>query len=313
MLRTTLARSTRRRPLLFAASLVLLVAPSHLAAAETPKAKNAASPEAAVRASADAFVKAFNAGDAKAVAALWAQDAEYTDEAGQSFHGRAAIEKEYAGLFKQHPGATITLSIESIRFLGSDTAMEKGVARVKPKGGEATAARYSVVHAKRDGVWSMVVGRDEQYVPASNEDYLKGLEWLIGDWTLDSKDHSLKIRFEWLAQKNFIRNTFTVVKNGQSTLTGGQIIGWHPKLGRVVSWHFSADGGFGEDTWTKEGAKWVIKAGGIARNGSESASINTITPIDDNSFTWHSAGRVLDGVRLPDAQPVKIVRVQPGK
>ena len=38
--------------------------------------------EKAIRASADAFVKAFNAADAKAVGALWAADAEYTGRSG---------------------------------------------------------------------------------------------------------------------------------------------------------------------------------------------------------------------------------------
>ena len=40
--------------------------------------------EKAIRATADDFLKAFNAADAKAVGALWASDAEYTDESGQS-------------------------------------------------------------------------------------------------------------------------------------------------------------------------------------------------------------------------------------
>ena len=58
--------------------------------------------EKAIRATADEFVKAFNAADAKAIGALWAPDAEYTDESGQSFQGRAAIEQVYADVFKQH-------------------------------------------------------------------------------------------------------------------------------------------------------------------------------------------------------------------
>jgi len=268
----------------------------------------------AIRATADEFVKAFNAGDAKAVGALWAADAEYTDESGFAFHGRAAIEKEYADLFRQHPGATITVTIESIRFLGPDTAVEKGVAKVTlPKGGAATGARYTVVHARRAGKWSMVVGRDDPYVPGSNEDRLKGLEWLIGDWSLDANDRPLTIRFEWMAQRNFIKNTYAVTKDGRATLSGAQIIGWNPKLGRIVSWHFGAEGGFGNDVWTKDGAKWVIEATGVFRNGSESASVNILTPIDADSFTWQSVKRTLDGVSLPDTPPVKIVRVPPGK
>jgi uncharacterized protein (TIGR02246 family) len=290
------------------------------ASAEAPAAKGKPEREAdasAIRATADDFVKAFNAADAQAVGALWATDAEYTDESGQSLHGRAAIEKEYAGLFKEHRGATMTVTIESIRFLGADIAVEKGIAKVKLPGANApVGARYTVVHARRDNKWIMVVGRDDPYVPGSNEDYLKDIEWLIGDWKLEAKDRVVQAHFEWMAQRNFIKNTYTVVQDGKSTLSGGQIIGWNPKLARIVSWHFGAEGGFGNDVWTKDGSKWVIEATGVFRNGSESTAVNVLTPIDANSFTWQSLKRTLDGVRLPDTPPVKMartVKVQPGK
>jgi len=174
-------------------------------------------------------------------------------------------------------------------------------------------ARYTVVHARRDGKWIMVVGRDAPYVPGSNEDYLKDLEWLIGDWKLEAKDRSLKLHFEWMAQRNFIKNTYAAIKDRKSTLTGGQIIGWNPKLGRIVSWHFDAEGGFGDDVWTKDGSKWVIEATGVFRNGSESTAVNVLTAIDANTFTWQSLKRTLDGVALPDIAPVKLVRVPSGK
>ena len=35
--------------------------------------------------------------------------------------------------------------------------------------------------------------------------------------------------------------------------SGGQIIGWNPKLGKIVSMHFDAKGGFGNDVWIKDG------------------------------------------------------------
>jgi uncharacterized protein (TIGR02246 family) len=270
--------------------------------------------EKAIRATADAFVKAFNAADAKAVGALWAPDAEYTDESGESIQGRDAIENEYVDLFKQAPGAMMTVNIESLRFLGPELAIEKGIARVKSPGGLGdTAARYTVVHAKRDGKWIMILGRDAPYVPATNEDYLKDLEWVIGDWAPEAKDLPLRLHFEWMAQRNFIKNTYTVTKDGQSTLTGGQIVGWDPRLGRIVSWHFDAQGGFGRDVWTKDGSKWVVEATGVLRDGSESTAVNILTQIDANSSTWQSVKRTLDGVSLPDVPPVKLVRVQPGK
>ena len=281
--------------------------------AAAPKIDNQAD-EKAIRTTADDFVKAFNAADVKAIGGLWAADAEYTDESGQSFQGRAAIEQLYADVFKQHLGAIMTVKIESIRLLGPDVALEKGVARVKSPGGLAdTAARYTVVHAKRNGKWTMVFGRDAPYVPASNEDYLKDLGWLVGDWSPAAKELPLRLHVEWMAQRNFIKNTYTVTKDGQSTLTGGQIIGWNPKLGRIVSWHFDAQGGFGQDVWTKDGSNWVIEATGVLRDGSESTAVNIVTPLDADSFTWQSIKRTLDGVSLPDTPPVKIVRVPQSK
>ncbi|MCE9548239.1 MAG: SgcJ/EcaC family oxidoreductase [Planctomycetia bacterium] len=292
----------------------VLAADADPASAESGPTTGSAADEKGIRATADAFVAAFNAGDAKAIGAMWATDAEYTDESGNVFHGRAEIEKEYADLFKEKHGLTIALTIESIRFLGPDIAAEKGIAKVKSAGGDAeSAARYSVIHARRGGKWVMVVGRDAPYVSASNEDYLKDLEWLIGDWRMDAKDRNLRIRFEWMAQRNFIKNTYIATKDGKESLTGGQIIGWDPRKAKIVSWHFDAQGGFGHDVWTKDGTRWVIDATGIFRNGSDSTAVNVITPIDANAFTWMSIKRTLDGVSLPNTGPVKIVRIQAEK
>src|SRR5262249_49278019 len=152
---------------------------------------------------------------------------------------------------KEHKGASMEVKIDSVRFLGPDVAIEKGVATVKaPKLKAGGGARYTVVHARRDGKWTMVVGRDAPYVAVADDDYLKDLAFLIGDWKADTKEQALLIHFEWMAQKNFIKNTFTTTKDGKSTLTGGQIIGWDPKLGKIVSWHFEGQGGFGHDVWT---------------------------------------------------------------
>ena len=242
----------------------------------SPQAATAASSPAheadakAIRATADDFVKACDAANVKAVAALWATDAEYTDESGQSYHGRAAIEQVYAGLFKEHPGATMTVKIESIRFFGPDVAVEKGVASLKPPSGQSSAARYTVVHARRDGKWIMVDCRDAPYVPGASEDFLKDLQWLVGDWTVGPKEDGRHIKFQWMCQRNFIKGEFTLTKGDKTTLGGGQFIGWNPKLGRIVSLHFDAQGGFGNNVWIKDGSKWVIEATGIFRDGSQS-------------------------------------------
>ncbi len=286
-------------------------------AADAPKAAApaAAAPavnpdEQAIRATADAFVKAFNAGDAKTIGTQWTADAQYTDESGQTFVGAGEIEKAYASLFKQYPGAKATVFIDSIQFLGPDIAIEKGIAKVTPAKGSPSASRYHVVHARRDGKWVMVVGHDSPYVSAFDDDYLKDLAWLVGDWKSDAKDQPLRMKFDWMAQRNFIRNTYQFADGGKSALTGGQMIGWDPKTGHIVSWHFDAEGGFGHDTWTEDGMKWIIRAHGTLRDGSDSQAVNILTQVDPNAFTWQSTKRTLDGVNLPDVPPIKMVRVE---
>jgi uncharacterized protein (TIGR02246 family) len=275
----------------------------------------AAADEKAIRATADEFVKAFKAGDAKTIGAEWSSDADYTEETGQEFHGRAEIEAYYAQLFKEHPGGVITVKIDSIRLLGPDIAIEKGIASVKDPKGASSAAKYTVVHARRDGKWIMVDCKDAPYVSAADDDYLKDLGWLIGDWQIGTKvkDEERRIRFEWLAGKNFIKSNYTITKDGKTTLTGGQIIGWHPKRGQIVSMHFDANGGFGNDAWIKDGSKWVVEASGIFRDGSDTTAVNILTQIDANTFTWQSVKRTLDGVKLPDTPSVTVTRIQPTK
>jgi SnoaL-like domain len=84
----------RRRLLWLLASVpvLLLFAVGHTLADE-PKDK--ATEEAALLKNAETFVEAFHKGDAKAVAALWTKDGDYTDQTGRTFKGRDAIEKGF--------------------------------------------------------------------------------------------------------------------------------------------------------------------------------------------------------------------------
>src|SRR5262245_37715471 len=87
---------------------------------------------AAIRGTEREFKKAFDAGDAKAVAALWTTNGEYVDEVGRRLQGREAIEKEFATFFTANKGAKITSHIESLRLINAETAIEDGSDVVEP-------------------------------------------------------------------------------------------------------------------------------------------------------------------------------------
>ena len=50
------------------------------------------------------------------MAALWTEQGTLADERGQILKGRQAIEKEYAAFFKAHPGAKMTVTVQSVEF-----------------------------------------------------------------------------------------------------------------------------------------------------------------------------------------------------
>src|SRR2546421_131987 len=86
--------------------------------------------EKAIRAAADAFVKSYNAHDAKAIAGLFIADAELVDEQGDARQGRGEIERIFAGVFQQFPQAKVEIAIKSIRFLSPALAVEDGLLTV---------------------------------------------------------------------------------------------------------------------------------------------------------------------------------------
>src|SRR6266446_9342886 len=59
------------------------------------------SPEAsaAIGKNAEAFIEAFHKGNAKALAAFWTPEGEYTDQTGKVLKGREAIEEAFKGVF----------------------------------------------------------------------------------------------------------------------------------------------------------------------------------------------------------------------
>ena len=270
--------------------------------------------EEAIRATAASFCKAFNAGDANTVAAHWTADGEYVDETGAAYHGRDAIEKEYAALFAAHPGLTIDVKIASIRFVGSDAAVEDGTATVSAADtGPRSTGRYTTIHAKRDGKWLAESVRDGQSVALSTYPHLSALQWLIGDWIAETKTGSLRMSCQWALRKNFIQRTYRVLKGDKVLASGVEMIGWMPSIGCITSSTFDSEGGQTHAVWTPSESGWVIESVGCAADGSGSASVNILTTSGKDRFSWRSTARTIGGLRVPDIDAIEVKRTKAAK
>ncbi len=266
----------------------------------------------AIRQTVAAFTKAYNAHDAKALAALFTTDAEIVGERGNVSQGRAAIERAFAGLFGDYPKTQIEIAIGSIRFLGAGVAIEDGFSTVKHElttPGERV--RYSVVHVKQDGKWQMASARDLADNEAKGIGELEQLGWLVGEWVDESPEGLLTTVYRWSDNRHFILGEFTMQIAGRSALTGSQRIGWDPAAKTVRSWVFDSEGGFSEGIWARNKAQWTIKLSGVTRDGRQSSATNVITQLRSDRYSFESHDRIVGGEVAGNSSEIVVVRQPP--
>ncbi|MFO0826776.1 MAG: SgcJ/EcaC family oxidoreductase [Phycisphaerales bacterium] len=296
---------------LIALSLII-VSVALLFGAASPRADDPqADQRAAIAKVAEAFVAAFERGDAKALSEFWLPDGDYIDLSGRLLKGRQAIADDFAHLFSESKGLKVRIEVASLQFPAPDVAIEDGVSSVlSPDGGLPNRARYTNVLVKKDGRWLLSSVRESAFTPPSNYEKLRSLEWLIGEW-VDEADsaHVARVAFEWTPDQNFIIGSRAVVVQNSILDNGSQRIGWDPALKLIRSWSFEADGGFGEGTWTRDGNTWTIRSSSVLRSGSLLTSTSIITRVDPDTVTWQMKDQQVDGKALPDSAVVRMRRV----
>lgn len=272
----------------------------------TAPGKENAADLAAITMATQTFVKAFKAGDAKALAAHWTENGEYLADDGTTFRGRAAIEKAYLDLFGKNKTPTeAEVEVTSVRFPSRDTAIEEGHFKVRTGKEAATTSKYTVLHVREGGKWLMAIVREWPSEGAS----LRDLDWLIGTWEAKRDDAEVRTTYEWWGDKAFIRVSITL-KEKDRTITGFQMIGKDGSTGQLRSWTFDPEGSFGEATWSRDGKKWLQDSAGVLADGKTLAATNILTRIDNDSFTFQSVQRTADGEALVDIPPVRVSRVK---
>src|SRR5947209_3043712 len=277
---------------------------------ENPPAIERTADEGAIRANIAQFVKAYNARDAKAVAALFTPDGQIEDKEGNVTEGREAIAHDFADIFADTPGKKIEVFIGSIRFVARNLAVEVGSTKQTAPDESPEYDRYTVMHVRRDGKWQMALARDEEGPELTAHEQLEALGWLVGEWIDDGGSTVVRSRCRWSNDGNFLLQEFKLQINGQSAMTVSQRIGWDPIAKRIHSWVFDSEGGYGESEWTRDGDSWIIKATGVRPDGSTASATNRLTPYGTDGYVWRSTDRIV-GNDVQAATEVKVVRKPP--
>ena len=257
------------------------------------------------------FRKALGKGDADSVAAFWTDNGEYVDDEGEIIRGRKALAAAYKTFFGKHKGLRVEGKPQALRFLGQDAAVAEGVfSRQRAGDLPATSSHFTALLVREKGKWHLAQLREMERTESASLDDLK---WLIGDWMAKTEAREVSIRYAWDEKKVFIRGNFVVREKGKEVLSGQQIIGRDPAVGALRSWVFESEGGFGSGVWKRDGKAWVVESEGTQADGSTTSSVNVLTPVDADTFTWQSQERSAGADTKPDTIPVKVTRVKKSK
>jgi uncharacterized protein (TIGR02246 family) len=285
------------------------------APAAEPATVERSADEEAIRQADDAFVKAYEQGDAKSIAALFTVDAEYVDESGNVFQGREAIEQSLTEFFTENPNCKLEMNIDTIRFIGPGIAVEDGSTTVtRSESAASIDSHYTTIYVQTDGKWLAASVRDR--APKDRREHriqLQQLDWLLGDWVDEGDDSIVKFSCETVDNGNFLLRKFTILIAGQEAMSGTQRIGWDPTTGKLRAWIFDSEGGYGDGLWHRDGGgeNWILKTMGVTADGQTASSTSIYTFVNEHTMTWQSVDQEIAGVRQPDSEVFTIVRQAP--
>jgi uncharacterized protein (TIGR02246 family) len=258
------------------------------------------------------FVAAYNAKDAKALGDLFTPDAEIQDEDGDVTRGRDAIVGRFSGMFKESGGDRLAVDTDSLRFLGTDIAIEEGTASIST-GADASphTNRYSVIYARQGGRWLHARIRDEQPDEVSPHEQLLQLDWMLGEWVNESDDGIVNTHCKWSDDGNFLLREFDVKVEGRIALRGTQRIGWDAQRKQFRMWVFDDRGGFAEGLLSRDGDRWSTRASGVRSDGQSVSVTTAIMPIGKDRILWETLERTVGGEDVPGTDQFYLVRPAP--
>ena len=268
--------------------------------------------QAKIRGTIEAYVDSFNEHDARKLASNWVEDCDYVDMTGRMVSGRENIESEYENYFMMYPESSMEITLLSMNFAGDDVAIEDGVRLIKDsQDAEPRSIRYTAIHVRDGDDWKVKGVRDAVAFEPTNYRYLRGLEWLVGEWIDEETDGvTMRSSCSWSENRNFLIRNITTFSGDKRVISATQWIGWDPVKKKIRSWLFDSNGGYGEGNWVRDGNSWIIEAKTVLPSEKVVREKNILTFVDANHLTYESIDRTLDGEPLPSLKETVSYRME---
>ncbi|MCA9443524.1 MAG: nuclear transport factor 2 family protein [Candidatus Omnitrophica bacterium] len=266
--------------------------------------------KAKIQAVIEGYVDAFNEHNAEKLAGTWTEDCNYVDMTGRMVTGRETIQKEYENYFLMHPESSMQISLLSLTMASDDVAVEDGIREViDGPDSEPRNIRYTAIHVHEGDRWQVKSVRDAIAFEPTNYQYLRGLEWLVGEWTDEERDGVvMQSSCNWSRNRNFLIRNLNSFAGEKPVISATQWIGWDPVEKKIRSWLFDSNGGYGEGTWSQEGKSWVVDSKTTLPSEKVIHEKLILTFVDANQMTFEATDRTLDGEPLPNVKETVVYR-----
>ena len=281
-------------------------------AAAVPKGSSAkATPvDAAVKSLTDSLLTSYQKGDAKSFAAAFTTDGEYLDPKGAVFHGRQAIENEFAAYFTAVPGTIIEMDLVTTRAIGTGVIAADGTTRFKKAPTAAVVLGQCHLVCTREGDELKIASLQEADVAqaASHHDQVSQLAWLQGEWIGEGPRSHTHFSCRWDPSGNYLLRDFSIEVGGKKTVSGTQRIGYDPITGHLKIWVFDSAGGYSDGHFNRDGERWIVRTSGVTSDGRLASTTAVIERLDDHRMSSETIDRVINGDRVADTDKQIIAR-----
>lgn len=270
-----------------------------------------ATDEAAIKLVTGQLLKAYHDEDAKEFAQLFTAEGEYVDLKGSVFHGRSAIETEFAAFFRDMPDATMQLDFTAVRSIAPGIVVAECVTKFKKTAESAPiSGRCQLICTREAHLWRIASLReiDVSNDAVSHHAKVSQLEWLVGEWLGEGAHFQVHFSCRWDESKNYLLRDFKVESGGPRPLTGTQRIGYDPLTRQLKIWAFDSAGGYSEGTIEQSGDLWLVRTSGVTPDGRAASSTNSLERLDDHRISSSIVDRMIGGERKGEAESLTLIR-----
>lgn len=294
-----------KTPLYLAFPLIAGLSHAPLAAQDDPVAE--------LTGFAESFVAAYNEKDLDAIVALYTEEAEIVDEDDSSLvSGRGEIRELFSDSFAEAPDRQVALEVLSVRQIAENLVVEEGVAQFSDSGeGEADSEiSYSAILVKSgDEGWLIATSR-ELFTDIVETDPLEPLALLEGDWIMQGDQMQMELSLQFSPSGRTLQGSAFVTTPAEGIMETEIRIGYDAARRQIRWWTFDEEGGFAQGSWQPLEDSWLVRTNGVTATGETNSAIQELTFEDDDTVSWKSTHRFLDGVALPDSD-LRLVRLPP--